>query len=107
MSGGSYEYIYLKLKEQCSSAMYDDEMNDLIDDLCVVLHDLEWWQSGDYTEEKYRATLQAFKANWFKGNREERLKGYVDKQVGLLRSQLYNLIGLKKDNDNDWAGYTE
>lgn len=93
MSGGSYSYIYSKLLVECEDRMYDAEMNDLITDLCEVLHDLEWWQSGDISEEGYRKTLMKFKAKWFKGDRQERLKDYIDEQIGIVRSQLYSLIG--------------
>lgn len=93
MSGGSHDYICYKLSEECVGRMYDTEMNDLVKDLCEVLHDLEWWQSGDYSEDQYRETLVEFKAKWFKGDRQERLKGYIDEQIGIVRSQLYSLIG--------------
>ena len=93
MSGGSHNYICYKLEEECKGAMYDVEMNDLISDLCKVLHDLEWWQSCDISEEKYRKTLSAFKKKWFKGDREQRLKEYIDEQISVVRSQLYSLIG--------------
>lgn len=73
--------------------LYDAEMNDLIKDLCDVLHDLEWWQSADSSEERYRDTLAKFKAKWFRGSRQERLKGYIDEQISIVRSQLYSLIG--------------
>lgn len=93
MSGGSYDYIYCRLKEECEGRMYDTEMDDMIRDLADVLHDLEWWQSADSSEDEYRATLTRFKAKWFKDNREERLKGYIDNQIGIVRNQLYALIG--------------
>lgn len=93
MSGGSYDYICYKLEEQCENNMHDAEMNDLIKDLCKVLHDLEWWDSGDISEEAYRKTLLAFKKKWFKDDRAERLKGYIDEQIGVVKSQLYSLIG--------------
>jgi hypothetical protein len=93
MSGGSYNYICYTLEEECKGAMYDGEMNDLIKDLVVVLHDLEWWQSCDTSEEKYRETLAKFKKKWFHGNRKERLKGYIDEQIGIVRNELYALIG--------------
>ena len=93
MSGGSYSYIYSTLSDECEGRMYDAEMNDLIKDLCKVLHALEWWQSGDYSERAYREELAKFKAKWFKGDRKERLKGYIDEQTDLLRHQLYSLIG--------------
>lgn len=93
MSGGSYNYIYSRLSEECDNHMYDDEMNEMIRDLCKVLHDLEWWQSGDSGEEKYRETLMNFKAKWFRAERKVRLKGYIDKQIGQLKRSLYQLIG--------------
>lgn len=99
MSGGSYDYIYSKLEEQCEGRMYDAEMNDLIKDLCKVLHDLEWWDSGDTSEEQYRTTLTKFKAKWFKGDRQERLKSYIDEQMGIVRNQLYSLIGEPQESE--------
>ena len=101
MSGGSYNYIYSRLSEECENRMYDAEMDDLIKDLCEVLHDLEWWQSCDSSEEKYRVTLARFKAKWFKGNRKERLKGYIDDQIGIVRNQLYALIGEPTEADTE------
>lgn len=84
MSGGSYNYIYSRLLEECENRMYDAEMNDLINDLCEVLRDLEWWQSCDSSEEKYRATVEKFKAKWFKEDRT-RLKGYIDETIEILK----------------------
>ena len=93
MSGGSYSYIYSTLSTECEGRMYDAEMEDLIKDLCEVLHALEWWQSGDYSEKSYRKELAKFKTKWFKEDRTERLKKYIDEQIGVTRSQLYSLIG--------------
>ena len=100
MSGGSYSYIYNKLSDECEGRMYDAEMNDLIEDLCEVLHDLEWWQSADASEDQYRKTVSAFKKKWFKGNREQRLKGYIDEQISIVRSQLYSLIGEPQESED-------
>jgi hypothetical protein len=99
MSGGSYGYIYSTLLAECFGRMYDAEMDDLINDLAEVLHALEWWQSSDYSEEAYRKELAKFKLKWFKGNRKERLKGYIDEQIGIVRSQLYSLIGESQESE--------
>ena len=101
MSGGSYGYIYSTLLSECYGRMYDAEMNDMINDLAEVLHALEWWRSDDCSEEAYRKELAKFKAKWFKGDRQERLKGYIDEQIGIMRSQLYNLIGEVEDGNDD------
>jgi hypothetical protein len=93
MSGGSYNYIYFTLQDECKGKMYDAEMEELITDLCHVLHELEWWQSDDCGEERYRDSLQKFKKKWFQGNRDKRLKKYIDEQTALVREQLYKLIG--------------
>lgn len=97
MSGGSYGYIYSRLEDECKNRMYDAELNDLIKDLIKVLHDLEWWQSGDIGEDTYRETVAIFKEKWFRSDRKERLKGYVDEKCGLLKSELYRLIGVMEN----------
>lgn len=99
MSGGSHNYIYSKLSVECEGEMHDEEMNAMIKDLCDVLHDLEWWQSGDYSEDQYRETVSEFKKKWFKGDRTNRLKGYIDDQIDAVRHQLYSLIGEEGDKD--------
>lgn len=99
MSGGSYNYIYGRLSDECGGRMYDEEMNDMIRDLCGVLKSLEWWQSNDTSEKSYRMKLSEFKRKWFNGNREERLKGYIDEQIGIVKRQLYSLIGEEEAED--------
>lgn len=98
MSGGSYNYIYNRLLSECEGEMHDAEMDDLIKDLCEVLHDLEWWQSGDYSEDQYRETVSEFKKKWLKGDRTNRLKGYIDDQIEAVKRQLYSLIGMEEAN---------
>lgn len=97
MSGGSYNYVCFRLEEECVNRMYDIEMNDMIKDLCKLLHDLEWWQSSDCCEDTYRKTVKDFKLKWFNGKREERLKDYIDENIKICKEQLYELIGLESE----------
>lgn len=97
MSGGSHDYICYKVEEYCVGEMHDAEMNDLMKDLVAVLHDLEWWQSGDIGEEGYRETVELFKKKWFHADRETRLQGYVDASIDNLRKEIYTMIGVNKD----------
>ena len=92
MSGGSHDYICYKLSEECEEKMHDAELNDMVKDFIKVLHDLEWWQSGDCSEEEYRETVNGFKKKWFNGDRETRLKGYINEQIENLRGELYALV---------------
>ena len=97
MSGGSHNYIYYKLQEECEGNMFDPEMDELIHDLCDVLHDLEWWQSGDTSETKYRTAVLNFKRKWFHTDRNERLKKYIDEQTNLVRKSLYRILDAGED----------
>ena len=97
MSGGSYNYIYCKIDTELNGCMYDDELNDLINDLVEVCHDLEWWQSSDTCEESYRETVRRFKEKWFHTDRKIRIKGYIDKKLSDIRKELYNLIGAEEE----------
>lgn len=66
MSGGSYNYIFTNIEYDLVGRMYDTELNEMMKDLVEVLHDLEWWTSGDIGEEQYRETVTKFKSKWFK-----------------------------------------
>ena len=99
MSGGSFNYVCYTLERECTGEMYDAEMEDLLKDFIEVLHDLEWWQSGDISEDGYRETVAKFKKKWFGASREERLKGYVDKHIATMRKELYDLLGVEEGEE--------
>lgn len=66
MSGGSYNYMYCRINDEYVDRMFDLQLNSMMKDLVDVLHDLEWWQSCDSSEERYRDTVRKFKKKWFK-----------------------------------------
>ena len=94
MSGGSMDYVCYQV-ESAASMTNDQEFAEMLRDAAKVLHDEEWWQSCDTSRETYLETLAAFKAKWFCGDRTERLKGYIDKDIEKMREELYALIGAK------------
>ena len=67
MSGGHFDYAYNYVKDMFENEMQDAEMNELLLDFVEVLHDLEWWQSCDISEEDYRKTVSEFKQKWLNG----------------------------------------
>lgn len=94
MSGGSMDYIYFQVEEAAS--MCDDaELSDLLRDAAHVLHEEEWWKSGDTSMDDYFEALAEFKAKWFGVDRRDRLKGYVDKEINRCRERCYSIIGAK------------
>ena len=91
MSGGSLNYICYKL-EDVASSIDDKEVRDLVNDLAELLHDLEWYMSGDYGEDSYEETLSKFKAKWFGDNRNERLKEYLNTALDDMKKEIEKLI---------------
>ena len=67
MSGGHFDYAYHYIKDMFENEMQDADMNELLLDFVEVLHDLEWWQSCDISEEDYRKTVSEFKYKWLNG----------------------------------------
>lgn len=66
MSGGSYNYQYSTFESYYVGAMYDKELNAMFKDIVNLLHDVEWWQSDDISEESYRETVSKFKNKWLR-----------------------------------------
>ena len=91
MSGGSLGYICFKL-EDCADHIDDKEIRDLINDLAELLHDLEWYMSGDYGRDSYEETLSKFKDKWFGDTRNERLKKYLNDTFDEMKQEIEKLI---------------
>lgn len=98
MSGGSRDYICWKIEnELCDynggKGMYDIEITDLAKDFAKLAHSLEWAESGDTCMEDYYKDVEKFKNKWFKSNRENRLKGYINEKIESLKLELERLVG--------------
>lgn len=99
MSGGSYNYICFTLQNECEGQMKDEELNEMLKDFCLVLHDLEWWQSCDYGEETYRKTVKKFKEKWFGKSHEERLEREIKKATEDFENRLRKTFGIKENKN--------
>lgn len=100
MSGGSMDYIWAKV-EEASDMVSDKEISELLKDLSNLLYDETCYNNGACGEEDYLKTLVWFKQKWFGGNREERLKKYVDEEVDKTKNKLYSLIGVERDKEGE------
>ena len=91
MSGGAFDYEYSRIEDLYVGEMQDADLDEMMKDLCELLHDLEWWQSCDTSEESYRKSAKAFKQKWLRGydwGTEERIdrakrqiKYIIDKEL--------------------------
>lgn len=95
MSGGSFNYTCYRVEEEYYGNMEDDELNALIKDLVEVLHDLEWWASGDIGEGGYRETVTKFKNKWLKQFNKEKCYDYCPHKA-LTQAVKRNLVEIEK-----------
>ena len=91
MSGGYLDYICFKL-EDITDRIDDKEIKELTKDLADLLHDYEWWQSGDYGSDSYDKKLKEFKAKWFGDNRNDRLKDYLSTALDEVKAEINKLL---------------
>lgn len=97
MSGGSHNYICYRIEEDLVGQMEDRELDDLMRDIATLAHDLEWYHSSDIGDDDYFKTVKEFKQKWFKGNREERLKSYIDEALDDVREEMYKLLAVEQE----------
>jgi hypothetical protein len=120
MSGGSHNYIANEINEAlfgdrfenrvdnyytnvCNekiariarnlNPMHDRELSELMADVMCLLHGLEWFDSCDIGEEKYKECVNKFKAKWMHRTENDRLNSYL----GDLKSYYEEL----KEKEND------
>lgn len=86
MSGGSFDYGYINLGEYFGR-MEDAQLNEMLRDLQRVLHDVEWYTSGDISEKSYRETVAEFKKKWF-GQSDIDVKAHIEAQFEQKKNEL-------------------
>jgi hypothetical protein len=93
MSGGSHNYICYQIEEELVGHMEGKELDDLMNDIATLAHDLEWYHSADTNRDDYRESVRKFKEKWFKQSREERLRKYIEEAIQETKEELLNMIG--------------
>ena len=102
MSGGRFNYADCNLKsemfgwvdEPCN-VMEDDEISELVWDVLNLIHDLDYYKSGDTCRETYIESKTEFKKKWF-GNRKIRLEKIIDRKIEDLKTEIAEMIGETK-----------
>ena len=101
MSGGRFSYIDSRLKEEIfgwrdipSNVFEDIEISELVWDVLDLIHEYDWYASGDTGEEKYLKAKNKFKKKWF-NNGEVRIRQIVDVALEQTKDELYKTFELK------------
>ena len=91
MSGGHWDYKNDMLMNEIfgwnsdgkhvPDVLDDRIMSNITYDIFEILHEYDWYISGDTGEEDYRASVKAFKAKWLK-NPERTYKSIIDNEIG-------------------------
>lgn len=106
MSGGYFQYIDSNLKSQIfgltdehDNEFQDIEITELVWDVLDLIHDFDWYISGDTCEETWLKKKAEFKKKWFQSERKDRIKKIVDDALNDTKEELYRTFDL--DNNGE------
>ena len=102
MSGGRFDYQDSRLKSEIfgwsdtfSNVFEDREISALVWDVLDLIHDYDWYASGDTCEETWLAKKAAFKKKWF-SSRTVRVRQIVDEALRETKEELYKTFDIKE-----------
>lgn len=104
MSGGHFDYTDSQAKSEIfgwtdkpTNVFEDREISELIFDVFDLIHDYDWYASGDTGENDWLKAKRAFKAKWLRSPSEERTKAIIDAVIDDTRQELYKTFLSCKD----------
>lgn len=107
MSGGLFDYRDLSLKNEIfglnkekGNVFEDKEITELIYDVFNLIHEFDWYQSGDTGEEDYLKAKNDFKEKWFETPAEMRVQKIIDNSIEELKEELYKTFNVNKTFTN-------
>lgn len=87
--------------EEAANAMGDRELTELVKDVAELLHDREWYVSGDYGEDTWEESVRKFKQKWFDKPREKRLKALIEQIFDEAKQECLHMIGVQAARASD------
>ena len=107
MSGGYFDYMDSQLKsevfgwsDQWWNVFEDQEISELVWDVLYLLHDYDWYKSGDTSKETYLRAKADFKKKWM-DNRGVRVRRIVDEALQRTKDELYETFGIAEEGDTN------
>lgn len=102
MSGGRFNYKDQYLRDEIFGwrdtwydRFEDREISELIWDVLNLIHEFDWYDSGDTGEDTWIAFKHEFKAKWMP-NDEARTKRIVDDTIRDAKAELYRTFNIKE-----------
>lgn len=103
MSGGRFCFLDGQLKHEVfgwtqrpTNVFEDREISELVWDVLDLIHEFDWYKSGDTDEKTWLKEKTEFKKKWF-SNRGVRVRRIVDEALAQTREELYKTFGLEED----------
>jgi hypothetical protein len=100
MSGGCFDYKNSMLKNEIfgwrdkpTNVFEDREISELVWDVLDLIHDYDYYVSGDTCKETYLKAKSEFKKKWF-SNRDVRVRHIVDTAIEEVKQELYETFNL-------------
>jgi len=90
MSGGAYDYFYIKLEEFVDELEINDNPNriafkQLLKEIAKCAHDVEWADSGDYSDKQADDSLNDLFSKYFNNPNEHVKSVCFDKMVKIMK----------------------
>ena len=105
MSGGNFNYVDATLRDEIygwsetwHNVFEDREISELVWDILDLIHDYDWYISGDARKETYLKAKADFKNKWF-NNRDVVVKRVVDTAIEEVKAELYETYGIKGEEE--------
>lgn len=105
MSGGRFDYADSRAQSEIfgydsydngpRNVFEDREVSELVWDMFELIHDFDWYKSGDTSEETYLKKKAAFKKKWLGTTRSARIRQTIDAAIEDTRRELYKTYGVK------------
>ena len=107
MSGGHFDYIDSRCKDEIfgwsdrpRNVFEDREISELIFDVFELIHDFDWYKSGDTCKETYLKAKADFKKKWMK-NSGVRVRRIVDNAINDVKQELYETYGIVDESKGE------
>lgn len=106
MSGGHFNYKDSDLKNEIfdwedkpSNQFEDLEISELVFDVLDLIHEYDWYVSGDTGRENYLEAKRAFKKKWLRKNNLDTLEKIIEGKIESTRIELKEMLGDLKNGE--------